>query len=78
MAIKEMGGPRIIFRSGRRDKTQDDTPPEGRLPDADKGSLKKTNSHLRDVFGKMGFEDKEIVCLSGAHALGRCHPTASG
>jgi cytochrome c peroxidase len=26
----------------------------------------------------MGFNDKELVCLSGAHALGRCHLTASG
>jgi cytochrome c peroxidase len=25
-----------------------------------------------------GFNDQEIVALSGAHALGRCHPTASG
>lgn len=73
-----MGGPKIIFRSGRKDKPTEECPPEGRLPDADKGSMKKTNSHLRDVFGKMGFEDKEIVVLSGAHALGRCHPNASG
>lgn len=26
----------------------------------------------------MGFTDKDIVCLSGAHALGRCHTNASG
>mmetsp|Transcript_450 Transcript_450/g.1748 ORF Transcript_450/g.1748 Transcript_450/m.1748 type:complete len:127 (-) Transcript_450:314-694(-) len=26
----------------------------------------------------MGFDDREIVVLSGAHALGRCHPDASG
>lgn len=26
----------------------------------------------------MGFNDQEIVALSGAHALGRCHITASG
>lgn len=26
----------------------------------------------------MGFSDKEIVILSGAHALGRCHPDRSG
>jgi len=33
---------------------------------------------LRDVFYRMGFNDKEIVALSGAHALGRCHADASG
>lgn len=26
----------------------------------------------------MGFNDQEIVALSGAHALGRCHATSSG
>ena len=26
---------------------------------------------LREVFGRMGFNDQEIVALSGAHALGR-------
>jgi cytochrome c peroxidase len=26
----------------------------------------------------MGFNDREIVALSGAHALGRCHPDRSG
>ena len=35
-------------------------------------------AHLRDVFHRMGFSDKEIVCLSGAHTLGRCHKTRSG
>lgn len=50
----------------------------GRLPSADKGSPEKTAEGLREVFYRMGFNDKDIVCLSGAHALGRCHPTASG
>jgi cytochrome c peroxidase len=26
----------------------------------------------------MGFNDREMVCLCGAHALGRCHTNASG
>jgi len=60
------------------DAPETSTPPEGRLPNADLGSPQKTNCHLRDVFGKMGFDDREIVVLSGAHALGRCHPEASG
>jgi len=53
--------------------------PDGRLPAADKGSPKDTIAALRkDVFYRMGFNDQEIVALSGAHALGRCHPDASG
>ncbi|VAH89694.1 unnamed protein product [Triticum turgidum subsp. durum] len=55
-----------------QDKPQ--PPPEGRLPDATKGS-----DHLRQVFGKqMGLSDQDIVALSGGHTLGRCHKERSG
>ena len=47
--------------------------PDGRLPDAKQG-----HDHLRDIFYRMGFVDREIVALSGAHALGRAHPDRSG
>lgn len=47
--------------------------PDGRLPDADKGA-----DHIRNIFYRMGFNDEEIVALSGAHALGRCHTDRSG
>jgi len=30
------------------------------------------------VFYRMGFDDREIVALSGAHAVGRCHTDRSG
>ncbi|CAL9234867.1 unnamed protein product, partial [Arabidopsis halleri] len=57
------GGPKIPFHPVREDKPQ--PPPEGRLPDATKGF-----DHLRDVYAKqMGFSDKDIVALSGAHTL---------
>ena len=55
--------------------------PDGRLPNADSGPPGADPSdaaHLRTIFGRMGFDDREIVVLSGAHALGRCHPEASG
>lgn len=51
---------------------------EGRLPDADKGSIGATIQHIRDIFGRMGFSDREMVALIGAHAVGRCHTEASG
>ena len=28
---------------------------------------------IRAALKAQGFNDQEIVCLSGAHALGRCH-----
>lgn len=55
--------------------------PDGRLPNAETpptGADPNDAVHLRSIFYRMGFNDQEIVALSGAHALGRCHPTASG
>lgn len=79
VAIEESGGPSIPFRLGREDMISGQTsPPDGRLPDADKGCKVKTIQHMRDVFNRMGFDDRDIVALLGAHALGRCHEDASG
>lgn len=50
----------------------------GRLPNADMGTIGGTIQHVRDIFGRMGFTDREIVALIGAHAVGRCHENASG
>jgi len=82
VAIEEMGGPKINWRPGRKDIVENLTfepLPDGLLPDAD-GRDKKDRpaDHLRDIFGRMGFNDREIVALSGAHALGRCHTDRSG
>ncbi|KAL5210001.1 hypothetical protein ABZP36_005624 [Zizania latifolia] len=72
VAVEVSGGPEVPFHPGREDKPQ--PPPEGRLPDATKGS-----DHLRQVFGvQMGLSDKDIVALSGGHTLGRCHKERSG
>lgn len=74
VAIKEMGGPDIPWQGGRTDFVDDSKlPPRGRLPDAAKGA-----DHLRFIFYRMGFNDQEIVALSGAHNLGRCHSDRSG
>ena len=75
-----MGGPKVGFRYGRSDAPKAATPkedprfsPDGRLPDGDKEA-----QHIRDIFYRMGFDDKGIVALSGAHAVGRCHTDRSG
>jgi len=72
-AIQEMQGPVIPWRPGRSDRDPSFCTPDGRLPDG-----AKEQSHLRAIFGRMGFDDREIVALSGAHALGRCHTDRSG
>jgi hypothetical protein len=48
-------------------------PENGRLPNASLGA-----EHLREVFGRQGFTDRDIVALSGGHTLGRCHEVRSG
>eukprot|EP01038_Epipyxis_sp_PR26KG_P004687 gene4687-6583_t len=77
-AIEQMGGPVITWRSGRKDFDVSTEVPNGRLPIADMGCPAACNSHTRDIFGRLGFTDREIVALLGAHAVGRCHTDASG
>lgn len=72
VAVEVTGGPTIPFHPGRRD--HEVVPVEGRLPDATLGL-----DHLRCVFTtQMGLTDKDLVVLSGAHTLGRCHKERSG
>ncbi|KAJ1537228.1 cytochrome c peroxidase [Cladochytrium tenue] len=78
VAVAAMGGPEVPWTPGRADKdprrvTVKEVPPNGRLPDAAQGA-----GHVRDVFYRMGFNDRDIVALSGAHTLGRCHTDRSG
>lgn len=48
---------------GRNDATDGSVcPPDGRLPDAAHGA-----DGIRKTFYRMGFTDKEIVALIGAH-----------
>ncbi|KAL2808858.1 heme peroxidase [Aspergillus granulosus] len=72
-AIQELGGPVIPWRPGRQDRDVAACTPDGRLPDAS-----KSHDHIREIFGRMGFNDQEMVALCGAHALGRAHTDRSG
>ncbi|OJD14755.1 cytochrome c peroxidase, mitochondrial [Emergomyces pasteurianus Ep9510] len=72
-AIQEMQGPTIPWRPGRQDRDMSACTPDGRLPDAS-----KDQKHIRAIFGRMGFDDREMVALSGAHSLGRAHTDRSG
>lgn len=68
-----MQGPVVPWRPGRSDRDASACTPDGRLPDAS-----KNHHHIRDIFGRMGFDDREMVALSGAHSLGRAHTDRSG
>ena len=72
-AIEFTGGPALPFRFGRVDAVAEKCTPDGRLPDANLGC-----PHLRDIFYRMGFNEKEITILSGAHAIGSAHADRSG
>ncbi|KAK9111542.1 hypothetical protein Scep_019061 [Stephania cephalantha] len=75
-AVEDAGGPKIPMTYGRVDVTgPEHCPVEGKLPDAGPAS---PADHLREVFYRMGLNDKEIVALSGAHTLGRARPERSG
>lgn len=74
-----MGGPKILWRPGRVDEVDGrNCTPDGRLPDGDKGKVGATIRHVRHTFNRMGFNDREMVALIGAHAIGRCYPSRSG
>jgi len=85
VAVEAMGGPKVKWNPGRKDLTEEDVkrqqakagkspvPDNGRLPDAAQGV-----KHIREVFNRMGFNDREIVALLGAHTVGRCHKDRSG
>eukprot|EP00283_Hemiselmis_rufescens_P016992 CAMPEP_0173437358 /NCGR_PEP_ID=MMETSP1357-20121228/17986_1 /TAXON_ID=77926 /ORGANISM="Hemiselmis rufescens, Strain PCC563" /LENGTH=418 /DNA_ID=CAMNT_0014402535 /DNA_START=74 /DNA_END=1330 /DNA_ORIENTATION=- len=78
-AVEMMGGPVVPWRSGRVDaKSNKEAIPEGRLPQPDKGTLPKTADHVREVFGRMGLNDKDMAALIGAHTCGGAHKQFSG
>lgn len=81
-AVKHAGGPLIPVRFGRVDVPSEAQCPEaGRLPEAAApfpAAAPDAAQHLRDVFHRMGFNDQEIVALSGAHTLGRAFKERSG
>ncbi|GBG29894.1 Cytochrome c peroxidase, mitochondrial [Hondaea fermentalgiana] len=90
-ALEHTGGPVITFEPGRTDKAAKHAIKPGRLPEAEHGILPGVDDegrangwenlaqHLRDVFGRMGFDDRETAALlCGGHVYGRCHPEHSG
>jgi len=94
VSIEHAGGPKINMKYGRKDATGPDQCPDptsrgtagnAGLPDAEPGAegafgcgAKDAATHLRNIFYRMGFDDKGIVALSGAHTIGRAFRERSG
>eukprot|EP00808_Paulinella_micropora_P017316 g61641.t1 len=75
VAVEQMGGPYVPWKPGRKDASVGKTTlPDGRLPDA-----ARKEDHVRAIFYRMGFNDRDIVALvGGGHTIGRCHTENSG
>lgn len=82
LSVEHAGGPVIKMVYGRIDAdSPEDCAPEGNLPDGNAPFHDGATSpaqHLRNIFYRMGFNDQQIVALSGAHTLGRAHKDRSG
>ena len=76
-AVEALGGPHIEMAWGRVDATADQAPeicpPEERFPLWDDSS-----ETIREKFARMGFSDRAIVALIGAHTVGKAHPENMG
>lgn len=94
VAIEHAGGPKVQMKYGRKDvsgpeacpgRTSRGTADNAGLPDAYPGKDGKfacgaadPATHLRNIFYRMGFDDRDIVALSGAHTIGRAFKERSG
>lgn len=63
----------VAWRPGRIDGTDEREAITNRLPDG-----AKDEHHIQNIFNRLGFDDREAVCLIGAHAVGRTHKDRSG
>lgn len=89
-AIEATGGPNIPMKYGRVDapdgsacpgRTSRGTADNAGLPDAMPPfgcGAGDAATHLRNIFGRMGFDDEAITALSGAHTIGRAFKERSG
>eukprot|EP00928_Gymnodinium_smaydae_P054785 TRINITY_DN384_c0_g1_i2.p1 TRINITY_DN384_c0_g1~~TRINITY_DN384_c0_g1_i2.p1 ORF type:complete len:932 (+),score=207.35 TRINITY_DN384_c0_g1_i2:58-2796(+) len=90
VGIEHAGGPKIRMKYGRKDvagpeacpaHTSRGTAANAGLPDAEAPfgcGAPDAAGHLRNIFYRMGFNDQEIVALSGAHTIGRAFKERSG
>mmetsp|Transcript_7876 Transcript_7876/g.17354 ORF Transcript_7876/g.17354 Transcript_7876/m.17354 type:complete len:931 (-) Transcript_7876:12-2804(-) len=94
VGIEHAGGPKVAMKYGRKDVSGPEgcpgrqsrgTADNAGLPDAFAGPDGKFGcgapdaaTHCRNIFYRMGFDDKAIVALQGAHTIGRAFKERSG
>lgn len=81
-AVRGLGGPNVKWRVGRPEDPKDATTSDQKLVKvAELGNRKKKKRSdadvLRDLFNRMGFDDRAIVALASTHALGRLGPSTT-
>lgn len=73
VAVEYAGGPQLDFEMGRVDSAAC-VGHAMRLPDAQQG-----HEHIREIFvNRLGFAEREVTALMGAHVLGRAEVGNSG
>jgi L-ascorbate peroxidase len=90
VGIEHAGGPKLDMKYGRKDVSGPEgcpgrqsrgTADNAGLPDIQPPfacGAKDPATHLRNIFNRMGFDDRDIVALSGAHTIGRAFKERSG
>ena len=75
VAVEQVRGPSTQWRPGRTDSSHSPLPPNlaSRIP-----SPRSSAATLGHAFASLSLSAREMVALTGAHTLGRCHRTLSG
>ena len=75
VAVEQVRGPSIPWRPGRTDSSHSPLPPTltSRIP-----SPRSSQSALHHSFSSLSLTSREMVAVTGAHSLGRCHRALSG
>ena len=75
VAVEQVRGPSVPWRPGRTDSSHSPLPPSltSRIP-----SPRSSPSALQRSFASLSLTPREMVAVTGAHTLGRCHRALSG
>lgn len=77
VGVSFLGGPKVNFCGGREDFDESKIPPEGLMPlaavpqdDVPAFRLEHIHRSISESFARVGFDQREMTALIGAHAVG--------